>query len=106
MKKNLLFLIFLWLTFSVSVNAQTRGRKYFANPTNKKNTSIIAQRYGTLNTQSVSGIIREGFENASFPPVGWQTVNVSGPEVFLRSTLLPHSGIASAFCLYEQNASY
>ncbi|MGZ3865178.1 MAG: choice-of-anchor J domain-containing protein [Bacteroidia bacterium] len=101
MKKLLLLLGCI----SFALNAQN-SRKHFINTATKQNTISTLQRHGLLSSQSVSGLIREGFENTAFPPAGWQTVDVAGPEVFLRSSLIPHSGVASAFCLYEQNAPY
>lgn len=102
MKKLLFFLVCVSLTLSAQINS----RKHFISAATHQNTISTLQRHGLLNSQSVSGLIREGFENTVFPPAGWQTVNVAGPEVFLRSTLIPHSGVASAFCLYEQHAAY
>ena len=107
MKKILFSCLLLTLACATTVTAQIQNRSRVLNLTqNKKTATHIIQRHGNANTQSFSGIIREGFENTSFPPAGWHTVDVSGPEVFLRSTLIPHSGLASAFCKYEQNAAY
>ncbi|MGZ3863589.1 MAG: Kelch repeat-containing protein [Bacteroidia bacterium] len=99
-------LLLLLGCLSLTLNAQVNSRKHFINTATKQNTISTLQRHGLLSSQSVSGLIREGFENTTFPPAGWQTVDVSGPEVFLRSTMIPHTGQASAFCLYEQNAPY
>jgi hypothetical protein len=104
MKKCILPLLFLSFAVSITLNAQVKTNRRAIKPT--FNTTSALQRHGISNTQSFSGLLREGFENISFPPTGWQTVNVSGPEVFLRSTLIPHTGVASAFCLYEQSAAY
>lgn len=93
MKKILPFFLYLLLILTSTVRAQ-------------KNTTNYLQRNGTASTQSMSGLLREGFENLTFPPTGWQTVNVAGPQVWQRSTMLPHTGLASAFCLYEQATSY
>jgi len=106
MKKVLLSFLLLSFAFTTVVTAQVKTRKQFIPKTFNKKSDATLQRIGVTNTQSVSGILREGFENIQFPPTGWQTVNVFGPEVFLRSTLIPHSGLASAFCLYEQGAAY
>jgi hypothetical protein len=101
MKKILLLFTCFSFAFTTFVTAQVKARKRAIPP-----TAFSAQRNGTPNTLSTSGIIREGFENTTFPPIGWQTKNVFGPEVFLRSTLIPHNGLASAFCLYEQTTAY
>ena len=105
MRKILLSLFLLTFAFATTVTAQVKNRKQITTPHFTKKTHTL-QRYGTGSTQSVSGIIREGFELPTFPPVGWQAIDVFGPEVWLRSTMIPHAGAASAFCLYEQAAAY
>jgi len=43
----------------------------------------------------------EGFEDTTFPPVGWSVINVLGTNIWNRSTAYFYSGIASAFIQYE-----
>lgn len=43
----------------------------------------------------------EGFENTTFPPTGWQAINVLGTNTWGRSTTYYNTGVASAFINYE-----
>ena len=68
---------------------------------------------GTTNTSSYYDIaaittgpsavtkLDEGFENATFPPTGWSTINVLGTNVWNRNTVIFHTGTASANITYE-----
>lgn len=44
--------------------------------------------------------LNEGFENTSFPPADWSTIQVSGSVNWIRSTAAKHAGSASAYVNY------
>jgi photosystem II stability/assembly factor-like uncharacterized protein len=48
--------------------------------------------------------LNEGFEDVTFPPAGWHTKNIIGTNVWNRSTVTPHSGVASARIQYQAPA--
>lgn len=45
--------------------------------------------------------LEQGFEDATFPPTGWNAVNVLGAATWVRSTNQPYAGTASAFITYQ-----
>ncbi|MGY6562959.1 MAG: choice-of-anchor J domain-containing protein, partial [Luteibaculaceae bacterium] len=45
----------------------------------------------------------EGFEDAAFPPSGWNIVNLEGANTWVRSTAQANSGTASAFISFNGN---
>ncbi|MFA7360297.1 MAG: choice-of-anchor J domain-containing protein [Candidatus Kapaibacterium sp.] len=45
--------------------------------------------------------LEEGFDDVTFPPAGWSSVNVAGSVVWIRSTSQFHSGSASAYIQYQ-----
>lgn len=54
-----------------------------------------------VKSMTISNSIFEGFEDATFPPTGWKSVNVLGTNVWNRSTSQFYAGVASAFISYE-----
>ncbi|MCC3158738.1 choice-of-anchor J domain-containing protein [Hymenobacter sp. 15J16-1T3B] len=48
-----------------------------------------------------SGYLKEGFEGGTFPPAGWQQLNVTGAQTWVRSTAQTKTGSASAFIRYQ-----
>jgi hypothetical protein len=51
--------------------------------------------------QEGKALLNEGFENTTFPPTGWQVINVLGVYQWVRSTTYAHSGVASAYISYQ-----
>ncbi len=49
----------------------------------------------------LSGYVKEGFEGSTFPPTGWQTVNVTGDGFWRKADTIFHSGLSSAFITYD-----
>jgi photosystem II stability/assembly factor-like uncharacterized protein len=45
--------------------------------------------------------LEQGFEDAAFPPTGWQQVSVLGANTWVRNTVNFHTGAACAFINYE-----
>jgi photosystem II stability/assembly factor-like uncharacterized protein len=45
--------------------------------------------------------LNESFEDVTFPPTGWHSKNLLGTNVWARSTVTPHSGIACARISYQ-----
>ncbi|MBZ0201276.1 MAG: DUF4623 domain-containing protein [Ignavibacteriaceae bacterium] len=68
-------------------------------------------------TNNVSGVLTvnpytvntfpytEGFENTSFPPAGWAVENVNASNTWIRSTLKPNTGVASAAYYYSSTTA-
>ncbi|MFA5300969.1 MAG: choice-of-anchor J domain-containing protein, partial [Lutibacter sp.] len=54
-----------------------------------------------VTSSSPSTPYSEGFESTTFPPTGWQAVNVLGTSTWVRATDQYHSGTASAYITYE-----
>jgi photosystem II stability/assembly factor-like uncharacterized protein len=48
-----------------------------------------------------AGPLSQGFEDVTFPPAGWKSVNVLGAAEWVRSTAQAKSGAASAYMVYQ-----
>ena len=109
MKKNLppftLILFFTATMFTASAQSGKRSKTIFpaasAITNARQSTNQSMQRAGSPNTNALSGILKEGFENITFPPAGWQSMSVQGPLVWARSTVQKKSGVASAYMQWE-----
>lgn len=68
----------------------------------KKNLLFFSLLFSVafVNAQS-SGYLKEGFEDQRFPPAGWTSVNLQGPNIWVHSTTVAHEGTKSAFSSYS-----
>lgn len=68
---------------------------------NSASTSTLYELFSSVTTSGPSTPYTEGFESTTFPPTGWQVVNVLGTDTWVRSTTQFNSGAASAFIVYQ-----
>jgi photosystem II stability/assembly factor-like uncharacterized protein len=75
--------------------------------TTPTNTGLVAAAtfwdLDIKNTSTTPGSLKldEGFENVTFPPTGWSTINVLGANVWNRNAVIFHTGTGSANIAYE-----
>ena len=82
------------------------------NPTAEgAHSAILRMAYGGENYDvELDGValgefaLFEGFEDTTFPPVGWSIHNGGGTQAWQRSTSHPHSGVAHAQLRYDSVA--
>jgi len=90
--------------FNASAQSGKRSTTVFpaSSVTNTQQTiNSVTQRVGNPNTNALAGYYTQGFENTTFPPAGWQSMDVQGPLVWARSTAQKKSGVASAYMSWE-----
>jgi photosystem II stability/assembly factor-like uncharacterized protein len=63
--------------------------------------SVTSTFYELFVTSQTTTPFAENFTGTTFPPAGWRAVNVSGSQVWVRSTAQYHSSPASAFINYD-----
>ncbi len=63
-------------------------------------TSTLYELFSSVTTSPPSTPYTEGFESPTFPPTGWQAINVSGNVVW-QIGLFPHSGAQAAVCAWQ-----
>ena len=59
--------------------------------------SFVALSFSTSFTQTLN----EGFENPTFPPVGWHTKNILGGVAWMKANTIAHTGTGSAIIAWE-----
>ena len=97
--------LLLAIVLCQSVNAQTRIKKYFS--LHDRNTNMHSQKnvIPTHLASAISGYYFEGFEN-TFPPIGWQIVDVLDTTSGWNSSIAADypdafEGLQSAHCQYS-----
>ncbi|MFA5012172.1 MAG: choice-of-anchor J domain-containing protein [Ignavibacteria bacterium] len=72
--------------------------------TTPANSGLAASTFYDIDIKSTAvstNKLDESFDDVTFPPTGWSSVNVLGTSVWSRSTSQFHSGAASAYISYQ-----
>lgn len=107
MKKSLpnLIVLLLAVTICSTVTAQSRLMKYYISDDGIQNQQPNKNAPNIFLQSSLSGYYFEGFEN-TFPPAGWQVIDVLDTATGWNSSVTAdfpaaYDGMQSAYCRYE-----